>query len=81
MPKRCKRKLKFTKEIEFNFGPKKLTKKEKERKRKKSEFQKKYRAKKKLEKEVHKIMEEVNNLNKEHKNKYNRFEIMDLDDE
>lgn len=47
---------------------------------KKKEYQKKYRARKKLEKQVHKIMMQVRAIEEEHRNKYNRFDMMDLDD-
>ena len=49
--------------------------------KKRRAYQKKYRARKKLEKQCHELMEEVKRLNEEYRNTYNRFDIMDLDDE
>ena len=52
--------------------------KEKKKKEYQKEYQKKYRARKKLEKQCKELMEEVNRLNEEYRNTYNRFDIMDI---
>ena len=68
-------------EEKISAKEKKRLAKEKERKREyQNKYQKTYRARKKLEKECHELMEEVKRLNKEYRNTYNRFDIMDIDE-
>jgi hypothetical protein len=54
--------------------------KEREKREKKNEEQKRYRARKKMEKQGHEFMLEVHRLNKEHMDQYDRFDILDLEE-
>lgn len=70
----------FVKDFEEMLkGHEKVWAKEDKKREKKREYQRKYRAKKKLEKRVHILMMEVQAQNREHLEKFDRFDIMDFE--